>query len=502
MVKRGRPPKQRIVKSGAVQDEGRILNGRDEPILPDNYTVFRPNPGPQTQFLEAPERVVLFGGAAGGGKSYAMLSDPIRYFDNKNFSGIILRRTNDELRDLINESKKIYLSIYPKAVFRERDHTWIFPSGARLWMSYLDRDDDVYRYQGQAFQWIGFDELTQWPTPFPFNYMLSRLRSSDPKIPLYMRASANPGGAGGWWVKKMFIDPAPYNTPFWAQDAETGEVLVDSDPDSKDYNKPLFKMKFIPSKLSDNPYLAKDGEYRRNLMALPEHQRKQLLEGNWDSMEGAAFSEFNRRIHVVDPFEVPRGWSKFRACDYGYGSHSGVLWFAISPDSQLVIYREMYVSKVLAVDLADEIRRVERDDGNVLYGVLDSSLWHSRGDRGPSLAEQMISRGTRWRPSDRSKGSRVSGKNEIHRLLKVDDFTEEPGLVIFNTCTNLIAQLPALPLDKKNPEDVDTNYAHDHLYDALRYGVMTRPRPYDWGEDEFGASRQETYSPIDATFGY
>ncbi|BCV04026.1 MAG: hypothetical protein CM15mV78_110 [uncultured marine virus] len=118
---------------------------------------------------------------------------------------------------------------------------------------------------------------------------------------------------------------------------------------------------------------------------------------------------------------------------------------------------------------------LEADDGNIKYGVLDSSLWHKRGDTGPSLAEQMIMKGCRWRPSDRSKGSRVSGKNEIHRSLQVDEFTEEPRLVFFNTCTDMISQLPAIPLDKKNPEDVDTK-AEDHLYDALRYGIMSRPR--------------------------
>ena len=89
--------------------------------------------------------------------------------------------------------------------------------------------------------------------------------------------------------------------------------------------------------------------------------------------------------------------------------------------------------------------------------MLDSSLWHKRGDTGPSLAEQMNQKGLRWRPSDRSKGSRVAGKNELHRRLQVDEFTEEPRLVFFSTCNNMIAQLPRIPLDKKNPEDVDTN---------------------------------------------
>jgi hypothetical protein len=176
-----------------------------------------------------------------------------------------------------------------------------------------------------------------------------------------------------------------------------------------------------------------------------------------------------------------------------------VLWFAVSPDEQLVVYRELYVSKVLATDLADMILEVESGDGNIRYGVLDSSLWHNRGDTGPSLAEQMITRGCRWRPSDRSRGSRVSGKNEIHRRLQVDEFTEKPRLIFFSTCTEMISQLPAIPLDKRNPEDVDTN-AEDHLYDALRYGIMSRPRfsIFDYDPNV----PKPTYQPSDSTFGY
>ena len=235
------------------------------------------------------------------------------------------------------------------------------------------------------------------------------------------------------------------------------------------------------------------------LLSLPEQQRKQLLDGDWDIKEGAAFTEFNRDVHVVEPYSIPNSWIKFRSCDYGYGSYSGVLWFAVSPSEQLVVYRELYVSKVLATDLADQILELEAEDGNLKYGVLDSSLWHKRGDTGPSLAEQMILRGCRFRPSDRSKGSRVSGKNEIHRRLQVDEFTKESRLVFFNTCTETIAQLPSIPLDKKNPEDVDTR-SEDHLYDALRYGVMSRPRFNIFDYDPH--IPKATFKPADSTFGY
>ena len=413
---------------------------------------------------------------------------------------LLVRRSTEELRELISVSKQLYPKAIPGIKFMERDKTWVAPSGATLWMSYLDRDDDVMRYQGQAFNWIGFDELTQWPTPYAWNYMRSRLRTTKASgLPLYMRATSNPGGPGHQWVKRTFIDPQTPNQSFYATD-ENGDVITWPKGHSRE-GEPLFKRKFIPATLFDNPYLSDDGLYEANLLSLPEHQRRQLLEGDWDINEGAAFPEFNRRDHVIDPYDIPSNWIRFRACDYGYGSYTGVLWFTVVPGSeQLVIYRELYVSKVTATDLADMILEIEDEAGErIRYGVLDSSLWHNRGDTGPSLAEQMIMKGCRWRPSDRSKGSRVAGKNEIHRRLQLDDFTEEPRMVFFNNCVQTISQIPSLPLDKNNPEDVDT-HAEDHLYDALRYGIMTRPRSNIFDFDP--ASQRTGFQASDPTFGY
>jgi len=469
-----------------------------EPTEVEPEVLFKPNAGPQTDFLASSEREVLYGGAAGGGKSFAMLADPLRGINNPNFSGLLVRHTTEELRELIQKSQELYPKAIPGIKWSERKSQWVSPKGGRLWMSYLDRDLDVMRYQGQAFNWIGFDELTQWSTPFAWDYMRSRLRSTDASLGLYMRATTNPGGAGHQWVKKTFVDPSPSNTPFWATELESGNVIAFPKGHSRE-GQPLFRRRFIPANLFDNPYLAESGDYEAMLLSLPEHQRRQLLDGDWDVAEGAAFPEFNRRVHVVEPYKIPASWRKFRACDYGYGSYSAVVWLAVSPAEQIVVYRELQVSKVLAVDLADMILQLEAEDGTIQYGVLDSSLWHKRGDTGPSLAEQMIVRGCRWRPSDRSKGSRVAGKNELHRRLQVDEFTQEPRMVVFNNCTNLISQLPSLPLDKKNPEDVDTN-AMDHMYDALRYGIMTRPRSSIW---DYNPVNQRTgFQVADPSFGY
>ena len=483
-------PETTVVPAEVIAEPFEVQQAQD--------VVFKPNDGPQTDFLASSEREVLYGGAAGGGKSFAMLADPLRGLNDPNFSGLLVRHTTEELRELIQKSQELYPKAIPNIKWSERKSQWISPRGGRLWMSYLDRDLDVMRYQGQAFNWIGFDELTQWSSPFAWDYMRSRLRSVDPELGLYMRGTTNPGGAGHQWVKKTFIDPAPPNKSFWATNIETGEVITFPKGHSRE-GQPLFKRRFIPASLFDNPYLAESGDYEAMLLSLPEQQRKQLLEGDWDVAEGAAFPEFNRKIHTVEPYKIPNSWTKFRACDYGYGSFSAVVWFAVTPSEQLVVYRELHVSKVLAVDLADMILEAEKDDGGIRYGVLDSSLWHKRGDTGPSLAEQMVQRGCRFRPSDRSKGSRVAGKNELHRRLQVDEFTEEPRLVFFNNCTECISQLPSLPLDKKNPEDVDTN-ALDHMYDALRYGIMTRPRSSLW--DYNPVTQKSGFQAADAKFGY
>ena len=503
---RGRPKGSKKIASAVLVQESETSKVYAEPkaaeidIPQAQEVIFKANPGPQEDFLASNEQEVLFGGAAGGGKSYAMIADPVRFFNNPLGKGLLVRRSTEELRELVQVSKALYPKAVPGIRFSERDKTWFAPSGASLWLSYLDREDDLTRYQGQAWNWIGFDELTQWPNSAAWNYMRSRLRSADPALSenLHMRATTNPGGVGHHWVKKTFIDPAPANTTFDAL-GEDGDVMRFPAGHSKRPNEVLFQRRFIPANLFDNPYLAEDGAYEANLLSLPEAQRRRLLDGDWSVSEGAAFTEFDPKIHVVAPFDIPHSWPKFRACDYGYGSMTAVLWIAVAPSDQLVVYRELYINKTTASDLAPIVLDLEKDE-TIRYGVLDSSLWHNRGDTGPSLAEQMIMRGCRWRPSDRSKGSRIAGKNELHRRLQVDEFTGEPNLVFFNTCRSIISDIPALPLDKRNVEDVDTTSAIDHGYDALRYGLMTRPKSSLFDFDPNDTSNH--YNAADTTFGY
>ena len=490
-----------------VTDKGRLKTQKQIQVIDENKeaedaqkVIFKPNEGPQTDFLAAPEREVLYGGAAGGGKSYALLVDPLRYVSNGNFNGLLLRRRSDELRELVWKSQELYPKVFKSARWSERKSQWTFPSGARLWFTYLDREDDVLRYQGQAFTWIGFDELTQHPTPFAWDYMRSRLRTTDPNLPLCMRATTNPGGPGHGWVKQMFIDPSPANTPFVPRDLETQEELR-FPVGHRNEGQPLFYRRFIPATLRDNPYLYEDGMYEANLLAMPEQQRRQLLEGDWTVADGAAFPEFKVSQHTCDPFDVPDSWTKFRACDFGYSSFSAVHWFAVDPAFEtLYVYRELYVSKHTARELANKILELEAGE-DIRYGVLDSSTWHTRGHTGPSIAEEMIAEGCRWRPSDRTGGSRVAGKNRLHELLKYDEAIERPSIVFFNTCRQIIADLQVIPTDPKGTDDIDPRYASDHAYDSVRYGIMSRPKSksiFDFGND----FNKTAWRPVDPVFGY
>lgn len=468
-------------KNGRIMEPERIAK-MEKPLrdIAKDNVLFSPNDGPQTEFLAAPETDVLYGGAAGGGKSYAMIVDPLRFAHIKDHRALILRKSMPELRELIDKTRELYPQAFPGATYKETEKVWKFPSGAKIEFGFLERDSDVYRYQGQAFSWIGFDEITHLATEFPWNYLASRLRTTNQHITPYMRCTANPGGVGHQWVKKRYVEPAEWNTSFIGEDG--------------------ISRRFIPASLHDNPYLTKDGAYEKMLESLPEVHRKRLLLGDWDVSEGAAFPEFDRSVHVIDPFIIPPSWNRVKAVDYGYTSPSAVVWAAIDPDDgTVIVYRELYQRGLVADELKMAMTTMEREEIRGIPGVLDTAAWNKVGYSGPTIGEQLVRQpyGHKLRPADKN---RIAGKVQIHQYLKKDEFGK-PRLLIFNTCHNLIRELTSIPISDTNSEDVDT-HADDHAYDALRYLLMSRPRKQSMQDMAFEFKQQAGVTVSDDIFGY
>ncbi len=240
----------------------------------------------QASLLSAVDLEVLYGGAAGAGKSDCLLIDALglqqKAIDNRNYQAILFRRTFPDLRDLIDRSQELYPHMGGGGKYDKQSHIWSWPSGARIEFGHMQYDSDRFKYRGRAFQYIGWDELTLFPTDIPYRYLLSRLRTVDPSITCYVRATTNPDGPGFRWVKERWrIQTEGTSTRFRVsvKDPETGETTEHG-------------RRFISARLSDNPHLATSG-YRQTLLLLTEEEQKALLLGRWETpnIKGAYYAE-------------------------------------------------------------------------------------------------------------------------------------------------------------------------------------------------------------------
>jgi hypothetical protein len=265
-----------------------------------------------------------------------------------------------------------------------------------------------------------------------------------------MYYTANPGGIGHGWFKRLFID----------RDFLPGES-------QEDYV-------FIQAKVYDNPTLITNNpEYVQQLESLPEDMRRAFLDGDWDVFSGQVFREFRRDIHVIEPFELPREWRRWLALDFGFTAPACCLWLAIGPDETVYVYRELYSTGMLASHLAQKIIEMSLGE-HITLTLADPSIFAKTGHEGESIAETLRQNGLACQKAD---NDRLAGKQRVHDYLQVFegwDGRQASRLKIFSTCTNLIRTLPQLVYDDTHPEDVDTD-GEDHAYDALRYGLMNRP---------------------------
>lgn len=432
----------------------------------------------QKRFIDAREAEVLFGGAAGGGKSYGQVVDALlfalRYPKSKQ---LILRRTFAELdKSLIRTA----LALYPRQIFsfNSSSHTGKFKNGSVIDFGYCANENDVYQYQSAEYDVIRFDELTHF-TEAQYVYLISRVRGAN-EYPKQIKSSTNPGGIGHSWVKARFIDASPPGQSFTGEDG--------------------MRRIFIPSLLDDNSFLTSgDPEYKKRLLALPEREKKALLYGDWNIFEGQYFSEFSQKLHVCQPFEIPKGWRRYRTVDYGL-DRLVCLWIAISPERSVYVYRE-YCESNLPISAAATAITERTPSGEDIYATLaPPDLFARTQESGRTKASIFAEHGVTF---TKTSNDRETGWLAIKELLR--DTGEGARLKIFSFCTELIKCLPALTVDKLRPSDT-SNEPHEitHAPDALRGFAIFHARPAerepiapksfwtaDMWEDYYSASEDE-----------
>lgn len=444
--------------------------------------IWSPQPR-QVAFMQRPEYECLYGGAAGGGKSDALLIEALRQVNIPHYRGLILRRTFPQLEALISRSMELYPKIYPGAEYNTTGHVWRFPSGAVIFFGSMPHETDKMQYQGKPYCFIAFDELTHFSRD-QYMYLMSRNRPTGPGTRVYIRSTCNPGGVGHGWVKARFIDAAPPMTPI------TDEYTVTT-PEGKSI---ILKKKriFVPSTVFDNKALLdNDPNYLATLAMLPEAERDALLYGNWDSFAGQVFREWKndpahykdrRWTHVIEPFMPPEHWKIWRGFDYGYTRPFAVGWYAASESGKLYLIREYYGCtgtpnvgvQMHPQEIARNIREIEQTDpllrGRDIYGVADPSIFDE--SRGQSIAAMMGAHPNYvlWTPGD---NTRLAGLAQCHYRLAFDD-EGDCMFQAFNTCPHFIRTMPGLVYSETKVEDVDTAL-EDHLYDMHRYVMQENP---------------------------
>lgn len=444
--------------------------------------IWTPQPR-QSEFMSRPEYECLYGGAAGGGKSDALLCEGLRQIDIPNYRGILFRRTYPELEGLISRSHELYKTAYPKARYNTSEKRWTFPSGAKIFFGYMQYEKDWKNYQGKAYDFIGFDELTHF-TRNQYMRIMGRNRPTGPGTRVYIRATANPGGIGHAWVKDRFIDVAPPRT----------RIVANYDVTQPDGSRVTIKRSriFIPATVFDNKKLLEnDPNYLGTLASLPEADRNAMLYGDWNTFDGKVFKEFRddplhyedqRWTHVINPFPIPAWWKIYRGFDFGYAKPFSVAWYAVDDRGKMYRIREYYGCtgtpnvglQIDPVEIAQNIRMIEQEDpllkGKKIYGIADPSIFDE--SRGESVANMMAKSPNfiYWNPGD---NTRIAGKMQYHYRFAFDE-DGDCMFQVFNTCRHFIRTIPALVYSESNVEDIDTT-TEDHIYDECRYVMMDNP---------------------------
>ena len=418
---------------------------------------YKPNEK-QNIFHNTKAPYAVYGGARGGGKTKSLIMDVFIYaLTYPGSHCYIFRETYPNLEaNVIRE----WIRSVPAELYKYSDqkHIATLKNGSHVLFRYVKNDKDAESYQGQEFDYLGIDELTKH-TERTAELLTACLRSAK-GFPVRFRGSCNPGGRGHGWVKRKYVEATNY-----------GENPV------IDETTGLEKV-FIPARVYDNYVLmANDPSYVKRLEALPEQEKKAFLYGDWDVFIGQVFTEFNRNIHVEEPFEIPKGWIRVRSMDWGFSKPFSIHWYAIDYEGVAHCYREYYGCtgvpdvglKLIPDEVAAEMARLSEGE-TYAYDIADRAIWQ-KDDRmkwsvqGESIAEIFARHGINF---IKSNSERIPGKMMVHTYLR------EKKIKFFSTCKHILRTLPELVYDESKPEDVDTTQ-EDHAYDEFRYFCMSRP---------------------------
>lgn len=430
----------------------------------------------QLQFHNLAARNVLYGGAAGGGKSHALRWDAyMRCVSQPHYRCLLLRRTYPELENTHLEMVPLDLSNGLPGEYLKSERKLRFRNGAVLQFGHCEDEAAVGKYLSTEYDAIYFDELVTF-TEKQFLMIRSRARSTKPGVTPVIRAGTNPGGPESHWVRRRFI---------WQ------DITAKEDPRYRpeDYV-------YLPATLDDNPHLDQ-AEYAALLESLPEELARAYRFGDWDIFPGQYFAEWRKARHVSEVHHTyPAHYQRVRAVDWGYVKPGVCLWLVKLPDSGRWYLEHEYVfSRTLAADVAREIVRRTKDLGvKVQYTVADTAMWTPDGTVGESMAETFQRNGVPLIQADKRRVGtmdRPLGWQRMRHWLK-DAPDGVPWLTVSPECVYTARTIPALVSDKNKPEDVDSD-GEDHAADALRYFVMSRP--------PIGEAAQKT-KPKPWTFGW
>ncbi len=399
---------------------------------------FKPNPK-QMEFFRARARFVAYGGARGGGKSWAIRQKAKLL--GLYYGGIrilILRRTFPELRE--NHILPLKRELAGLAGWREGDKAFSFPNGSRILFGHCAGEHDVDQYQGQEYDIIFIDEATQF-TEYQFFVLTACLRGAN-RFPKRMYLTCNPGGVGHMWVKRLFIDRA----------FRAGE-------EPEDY-------RFIQAKATDNPALMEhDPGYLKMLDRLPEGLRQAWRDGRWDVFAGQYFPEFRPETHVVEMPRLPAHWPRYRVFDYGLDMLA-CFWAAVDESGRIWVYREYCRSGLIVSEAAAAIKALTPAGESIRCTIAPPDLWSTQKDTGRTMAELFAQNGVGL---VKAANQRIQGWMAVKEFLKLDG-TGRASLLVSPDCRGLIRDISAVQHDGKDPADVATRpHEYTHTVDALRY---------------------------------